>query len=325
MGFLKPHSSIIVYAMAVICHTMSQTAAFVSTSGAIHYYHTRSSHDPLIVDSSSSAVHLPSLHATPSDEESTTQASSSSSSILQSDNNDMQTIGTQMILAAAKEAGATEPMIHIDWKADRIIVTVDVNADESYSEDDYDDDGMMDEEEEWEDVLYDVDDGDDYIVDEEELASLDFDDLINDENEEDDAPSSNAISVPRIARQINEYLSKDGEGSIGHTIAELHEIEVTTPEFDNVLRGRLFQVYKGFDVIVDHWEVKKQKKKTTKGSSETSTGNDDDDDDVQKKRVKTEGKLVERDMEKNVTIINVKGRNRKINNYKGRNKKSRMI
>eukprot|EP00956_Cyclotella_meneghiniana_P025777 scaffold54458_cov36-Cyclotella_meneghiniana.AAC.2 len=204
-------------------------------------------------------------------------------------------------------------MIHIDWKADRIIVTVDVNADESYSED-YDYDSMMDEEEEWKDVLYDVDDGDDYIVDEEELASLDFDDLLNDD-EEDDTPS-NAIGVPRIARQINEYLSKDREGSIGHTIAELHEIEVTTPEFHNVLRGRLFQVYKGFDVIVDHWEVKNQKKKT-KGTSDMNGGNnddDDDDDDVQKKRVKTEGKLVERDMEKNVTIINVKGRNKKIKN-----------
>eukprot|EP00956_Cyclotella_meneghiniana_P025459 scaffold53208_cov37-Cyclotella_meneghiniana.AAC.2 len=133
-----------------------------------------------------------------------------------------------------------------------------------------------------------------------------------DDDEDDDTPS-NAISVPRTARNINEHLSKDGKGSIGHTIAELHEIEVTTPKFDNVLRGRLFQVYKGFDVIVDHWEVKKQKKKkTTKGLSETSGGNDDDD--VQKKRVKTEGKLVERDMEKNVTIINVKGRNKKINN-----------
>eukprot|EP00956_Cyclotella_meneghiniana_P022046 scaffold41027_cov53-Cyclotella_meneghiniana.AAC.3 len=156
-------------------------------------------------------------------------------------------------------------------------------------------------------------DGDDYIVDEEELASLDFDDLLNDDEEDDDAPT-NAISVPRIARQINEYLSKDGEGSIGHTIAELHEIEVTTPEFDNVLRGQLFQVYKGFDVIVDHWELKKQKKKTTKGSSDMDGENNDYDDDVQKKRVKTEGKLVERDMEKNVTIINVKGRNKKIKN-----------
>ena len=86
---------------------------------------------------------------------------------------------------------------------------------------------------------------------------------------------------------------------------------MTTPEFDNVLRGRLFQVYKGFDVIVDHWEVKKKKK--TKISSDMSGGNNDDDD-VQKKRVKTEGKLVERDMEKNVTIINVKGRNKKIKN-----------
>ena len=71
---------------------------------------------------------------------------------------------------------------------------------------------------------------------------------------------------------------------------------MTTPEFDNVLRGRLFQVYKGFDVIVDHWEVKKQKKKTTKISLDMNGR--EDDNDVQKKRVKTEGKLVELDMEK---------------------------
>eukprot|EP00956_Cyclotella_meneghiniana_P033582 scaffold97323_cov40-Cyclotella_meneghiniana.AAC.5 len=155
-------------------------------------------------------------------------------------------------------------------------------------------------------MLYDdAEDEDDFImIDEEDqlASSLDY-----------DAASSYTISVPRTARHINEYLSKDGEGSIGHTIAELHEIEVTTPEFDNVLRGRLFQVYKGFDVIVDHWEVKKQKKKTTKSSSDMDGGNDDVDE-LQKKRVKTEGKLVERETEKNVTIINVKGRNKKINN-----------
>eukprot|EP00956_Cyclotella_meneghiniana_P025461 scaffold53208_cov37-Cyclotella_meneghiniana.AAC.4 len=73
-----------------------------------------------------------------------------------------------------------------------------------------------------------------------------------------------------------------------------------------------FKCTQGFDVIVDHWEVKTKNKKTTKISLDMNGGNDDDD--VQKKRVKTEGKLVERDMEKNVTIINVKGRNRKIKN-----------
>ena len=194
-------------------------------------------------------------------------------------------------------------MIRIDWKADRIIVTVDVYADESYGAEDDCTFLEEEEEEEWDDVIYDMEDGEDFIS-EEELASsssLAVDGI------EDDA-SSNTVSVPRIARQINEYLSRDGEGSLGDTIAELHEIEVTTPEFDNVLRGRLFQVYKGFDVIVDHWEVKK-KNKNKKESSESGGG-----DDVQKKRVKTEGKLVGRDMEKNVTIVNVKGRNKNIKN-----------
>ena len=45
------------------------------------------------------------------------------------------------------------------------------------------------------------------------------------------------------------------------------------------------------------------------GSSGGSGG-----DDVQNKRVKTEGKLVGRDMEKNLTIINVKGRNKNTKN-----------
>jgi len=114
----------------------------------------------------------------------------------------------------------------------------------------------------------DAEDGDDFIMMDEEdqlASSLDY-----------DAASSYTISVPRIARHTNEYLSKEGEGSIGYTIAELHEMEVITPEFDDVLRGRLFQVFKGFDVIVDHVEAKKQKKKTTKGTSEINGGNNDE-------------------------------------------------
>ena len=214
----------------------------------------------------------------------------------------MQILGTQMILAAAKEAGATEPMITIDWKADKIKVTIDVNADETYV-DDFDD-----VEEEYEEVLYDFEAGDDLILDEEELASMNFDDFddeeFDEEFNEDEFEPVNRVDVTRVARTINEYLSRDGEGSLGDKIAQLHEIEVTTPEFNNELRGdRMFQVYKGFDVIVEHYEEKKKKK-----------GANAEDDDASKKLVKTEGKLVGRDMEKNRTTINVKGRNKNIKN-----------
>eukprot|EP00956_Cyclotella_meneghiniana_P025626 scaffold53751_cov37-Cyclotella_meneghiniana.AAC.3 len=58
--------------------------------------------------------------------------------------------------------------------------------------------------------------------DEDQLVlSLDAEDLV----EVNDALSSNMISVLQIARHINEYLSKDGEGSIEHT------------ELDNVYFG----------------------------------------------------------------------------------------
>jgi ribosome maturation factor RimP len=206
---------------------------------------------------------------------------------------DMQSLGTQMIIAAAKEAGATEPMIDIEWKTDRIVVTIDTSADENYDAGDF-------EEEEWEDVLYDIDvDG---LIDEDDLASLDFDEEDDVFDEEDYEPSSE-VSVAKIARTINEYLSRDGEGSLGDKIAQMHEIEVTTPEFDNVLRGeRMFKVYKGFDVIVEHWEENKKKKDNA------------EDEETPRKRVVTEGKLVGRDMEKNRTTINVKGRNKNIKN-----------
>jgi ribosome maturation factor RimP len=207
----------------------------------------------------------------------------------------MQILGTQMILAAAKEAGATEPMIDIEWKADRIIVTVNVNADESYMGDSFE---LDDIEEDWEgDALYDFEDDEDLIlVDEDELA-------LDDDDEEEDFEPSNRVDVTKVARTINEYLSRDGEGSLGDRIAQTHEIEVTTPEFDNVLRGeRMFQVYKGFEVIVEHWEENKKK------GSDTSKG------DSTRKKVVTEGKLVGRDMVKNRTTINVKGRNKNIKN-----------
>ncbi|KAL3788532.1 hypothetical protein HJC23_006570 [Cyclotella cryptica] len=212
---------------------------------------------------------------------------------------DMKSVGSSMILAAAMEAGATEPMIHIDWRADRIVVTVDVSLDE----------------EEWEDVLYDIDDdGGELVFDENNLASLDYlefddnEDVYDEFTSEDDTPG-NRIDITKIARAINDYLSQDGEDSLGYKIAQLHEIEVTTPEFDNVLRGdKMFESYKGFDVVVEHWEEDKQRQKK-KGPSES-----DDGENYTRKRVVTEGKLVGRDSEKGRTMVSVKGRIKNIKN-----------
>jgi hypothetical protein len=221
---------------------------------------------------------------------------------------DMQSIGNKMIIAAAKEAGATEPMIQIDWKADRIVITVDVSADESYVADEVFDDAC-DDEEEWEDILYDADVDGGRILDEDDLNSLELEAYVEDDDDfldEEDDTSSTQISVTKIARAINTYLSKDGEDSLGYKIAQQHEIEVTTPEFDGVLRGnRMFDVYKGFDVVVEHWEEDEKKKKKGQDASEADSG---------KKKVVMEGKLIGRDEEKGRTTVNVKGRMKNIKN-----------
>ena len=106
----------------------------------------------------------------------------------------------------------------------------------------------------------------------------------------------------------------------------MHEIEVTTPEFDNVLRSNhngvdMFEVYKGFDVIVDYWEVPKKKKKKKKKSckadkEENVQAEAEQEEESEPKRTQKiiEGKLVGRDYDKDVTMINVKGRIVKIKN-----------
>lgn len=228
---------------------------------------------------------------------------------------DMKSVGSSMILAAALEAGATEPMIHIDWRADRIVVTVDVSADDTYVADDVDQGESSLDEEEWEDILYDIDDdGGELVFDEDNIDSFEFEEFDDDDDvyedfTSDQGTSSNRIDITKIARTINDYLSRDGEDSLGYKIAQLHEIEVTTPEFDNVLRGdKMFESYKGFDVVVEHWEEDKQRKKKNDPSE-----NDDGEND-RRKRVVTEGKLIGRDKEKGRTMVNVKGRVKNIKN-----------
>ena len=133
--------------------------------------------------------------------------------------------------------------------------------------------------------------------------------------------SGTTIDLTLIARTINDLLAADGEDSPSFRIAKLHEIEVTTPPFDNVLRGKLmFENYKGFDVLVEHYEEpKKKKKKLSSKSQKNGLGGEDNDSDEDKvveqpKLTITEGKLIGRDYEKEVTMVNVKGRVVKIKN-----------
>lgn len=84
----------------------------------------------------------------------------------------------------------------------------------------------------------------------------------------------------------------------------------------------MFESYKGFDVTVEYWEEEKKKKvKKIKSKSQKDTSSSDDEDDndedgdgqkgdiTEKLKLKiVEGKLVGRDYEKEVTLVNIKGR-----------------
>jgi len=96
-------------------------------------------------------------------------------------------------------------------------------------------------------------------------------------------------NVVSIARKINAAFSEEGEESVGFRIAVHHSVEVTTPGASDEMYGIMFESYKGFDVIVETVDAKNNKKKII------------------------EGKLVERN--EDTTVINQKGRMRKLKNY----------
>ena len=212
--------------------------------------------------------------------------------------------------------------------------------------------------------LFEYDDDDDFDddFDEGEFEDDDFEEFDEEREEFQEEEESTTttltttttntktIDLTLLARSINDHLSADGETSPAYRIAQLYAIEVTTPEFDGVLRGELmFEAYKGFDVIVEHYEDPNKKKKKNKksgvgggggGSSKSgksaggkdlveSNGGGDNDTNggdggeeeeeeeeivVEKKLITSEGKLVGRDDEKEVTMVNIKGRIVKIKN-----------
>jgi len=92
----------------------------------------------------------------------------------------------------------------------------------------------------------------------------------------------------------------------------------------------MFESYRGFDVSVEHWEEDKKKKKAKKAKGKAAKepavadaaeeGEEESEEEEgeaaqpSRKLKVTEGKLVERDYEKDVTVLNVKGRMVKIKN-----------
>lgn len=179
--------------------------------------------------------------------------------------------GERIITEAAIKAGAHPEQITIQWKPGRIIVTVAGDVKMNAKEDD---EGVV--------VEYDGN------IDEDEISA--FEEEFDIKSVEDDSIDiDGSPDIVSIARSINDALGKDGEESIGYSIAEHHEIEVTTPGNPEELQGIMFDSYRGFDVILEELDQK----------------------DSSKFKI-VECKFVERTEEK--TVVNVKGRLRKIKN-----------
>jgi len=137
----------------------------------------------------------------------------------------------------------------------------------------------------------DEDDEGDLEYDEEidESALDEFDDDFAG-NDSDEVEEGKGASVVELARAINFALGEEGEGSVAYNIAVHHQIEVTTRGAPDELYGIMFESYRGFAVFVETIDPKSDGKGI----------------------VVVEGTLVERN-EKH-TVVNVKGRLRKIKN-----------
>ena len=148
--------------------------------------------------------------------------------------------GEEMIRNAAIESGADPTKLDVSWGLGTLKVTVGGSVMVGDNEDDLDDS----------------------IESEENEALLDDDDELVEsliQNNNNDKISSDQIDIVTITRAINVALSMDEE--IGMKIAETHEIEVTTPGASDILQGDImFEAYRGFDVIVETSQLKKNGK-----------------------------------------------------------------
>lgn len=199
------------------------------------------------------------------------------STALPRDENVWKSEGERIIKSAAMECGTKEEDIDIQWKSGRIEIKISGDTYIQAKEDDEDEDDVG--------IVYDGD------IDEE--AIKEFNEEFGepgegDAEEEEDARPTFGSDIVSIGRAINYALGEGGEGSVGYNIAVHHEIEVSTPGASDELQGIMFESYKGFDVIVSLMDPKKKKAKNV------------------------EGKLIQRTDK--LTIVNVKGRQRKMKN-----------
>lgn len=192
-----------------------------------------------------------------------------------------QEFGTQAIVKAGEQCGATQGQLQIDWKAGSIIVTV---LGDSYvsATDDEDDNVESDDEEEQE---FD-EEGDNEVLDDDQAEQdKDLDDDEDMEETQSQEVLTRGVDVTQLAKAINLILD---DGGMGLAIAEVHSIQVTTPGSSDELEGIMFTAYKGFDVIVQFMDSKSKKLKTV------------------------DGRLVERN--EDFTVINIKGRMKNLKN-----------
>lgn len=204
---------------------------------------------------------------------------------------DMIDQGTDIIRTAAINAGAQEDNIDIEWSGDKIKVTISgelVSLGTSSLNDEVNVDELDDDEL---DLYIDADELDGSTDAEGVFGDVDIGDYVEDEAEANEAEEEGP-SITGIARAINRALAELGDGSIGDQIAQTHSIEVTTPGASDILQGDvMFEAYKGFEVMVETTDTNKKGKKKI-----------------------VEGTLVERNDEQ--TIVNIKGRIKKIKNEK---------
>ena len=186
--------------------------------------------------------------------------------------------------------GARPDQLEIQWKPGRIVIIVKDAVLGATADDDEDEDVNDDNETDIFDEYDDEEEDEDEDDDDEELESegVDDGDVIQEDDEWliNDDSIAGRIDLAALARAVNDALDDDG---VGASIAETHEIEVTTPGASDeltTLSSRQLNSYKGFDVTVIHSDPKSKTNKTI------------------------QGRLVSRDQ--GITTINIKGRMKKL-------------
>jgi ribosome maturation factor RimP len=214
----------------------------------------------------------------------------------------METEGTAKIAQAVALCQVNPDDVKIEWTSGRIIVTVSsgavyLSSDDVLSEDDQE--LLRKSEEQYgpiDDVVVAEEVEDEDLVSSAASASAaaqppeDEDGTSNSSTAEtaDDptiaatvVAASGGVDIAALARAINQAFQ-------GSVIAELYEIEVTTPGASDELSGIMWQAYRGFDVIATYTHPKTNQVQTL------------------------EGRLIERTADH--TILNLKGRLKKLDN-----------